>query len=1192
MFSELIIPKGKELTQMLNFFRRSNKSIVSILLFCFLIYLVFPTSAWARLQGNTWINYDSATGSVNGVVYSDKSTLPSISLYDPVTGPVNLYSSALPYTSVSNGIYSYQFSKSIGTNHNFSYATIVDDINTSSTHKSVADTVHTYRFAPLAPVGISGTNNGNTVTLTWSPSAEHLLSGYNVYVNDVKVVSGGNVSVSASTNQYSFTGQPGIDYKMEVTAVDTDGYESYKSASSWVAISTPPAVPKGYHIFGIVRTGGVPKNGTSISIKNASTGEVLYTAHYGDPSRDTAVGKYIVTDQYDTQGKIMNGLSYSFDMPQGNYLISVNQSYYSTVHWVTTNTTNTYSGLNGLYYMQDVPDINLDLSFVTRPQWQLSNKTVGTKLQPGENIISFIPSSSGANWLYVVFPGDANENKTTIFTEQTTASDFTLLRTSDNSIIPLTDLDINASLGRVYLKLGAPLEIGQEYMLKMSSTSSGNEIQLPSNKTNQASAKLWTTAAKDSNSTIDDYDFTLIPINSAVPQSRPTGLDFSVGTGTITLTWNPNPAANIKGYYIFQNGNRSSLITGNSYTIQVSQSGSNTFYVSAVDTSDNESYRSDAVNVFVPGYSQVPALHLQGKLKGYTLQAGDPIVTFKSQTEGTKLLFINFPYERRNVTSINSNNLVPGDFSLVKISDGSSIGIDSIETNPYGNFGALHLYLHQTLESGQQYQLKMSSAAAGNEITLPNTASNNYTANIVEKDALRNNLNGHYFYHIGLTDLPASLTTNGVVGGGGGFYVPLISTGQQQPVNDPTGAVTLSGEALKITDEKADDGRTFTKVVVDGEKLSQALQSTSQVTIEIGNDSNAAKVELSASSFAAAAPNTVINFKMGLASYSLPVQLIDVSKIAAGMGTDVKELKINVTIQKVNDTVAEQLAIKAQQSGLTLLGSAVDFSVTAQTGDKSEEISNFGNIYVARTIVLAQTVDTTQTTAVWYNPETGEMQFVPSVFSSNGTSETVTILRPGNSIYTVVQNKKTFADLNGHWAKDDIELLASKLVVKGVTESSFAPDEKITRAQFASLLVRSLGLSEDKLSNKFSDVSLSAWYAGAVGAASKAGLIEGYADGTFRPGAAITREQMAAMTAKAIAFAGKVPVNTSNTELLNTFKDQQFISGWAQQSVALNLQLGIIQGSSDNNFSPSDNATRAQSAVILKRLLQYLKFIN
>ena len=112
---------------------------------------------------------------------------------------------------------------------------------------------------------------------------------------------------------------------------------------------------------------------------------------------------------------------------------------------------------------------------------------------------------------------------------------------------------------------------------------SGNEIQMPVSKTNAATAKLWTTSAKDTNTAIDDYDFSLMPVNLAVPPSRPTGLFFSNGNGTITLNWTTNSESNLKGYYVFQNGTRSSIISGNSYTVPFSQNGANRFYVSAVE---------------------------------------------------------------------------------------------------------------------------------------------------------------------------------------------------------------------------------------------------------------------------------------------------------------------------------------------------------------------------------------------------------------------------------------------------------------------------------------------------------------------------------------------------------------------------------------------------------------------------------
>ena len=75
----------------------------------------------------------------------------------------------------------------------------------------------------------------------------------------------------------------------------------------------------------------------------------------------------------------------------------------------------------------------------------------------------------------------------------------------------------------------------------------------------------------------------------------------------------------------------------------------------------------------------------------------------------------------------------------------------------------------------------------------------------------------------------------------------------------------------------------------------------------------------------------------------------------------------------------------------------------------------------------------------------------------------------------------------------------------------FNPDGEITRAEFAALLVRSLGLNEETDALSFTDVGPDEWYTGVIGAAVSSGLINGYKDGTFRPDALISREQMVTM---------------------------------------------------------------------------------
>ncbi|MNI34221.1 Endo-1,4-beta-xylanase A precursor [compost metagenome] len=211
---------------------------------------------------------------------------------------------------------------------------------------------------------------------------------------------------------------------------------------------------------------------------------------------------------------------------------------------------------------------------------------------------------------------------------------------------------------------------------------------------------------------------------------------------------------------------------------------------------------------------------------------------------------------------------------------------------------------------------------------------------------------------------------------------------------------------------------------------------------------------------------------------------------------------------------------------------------------------------------------------------------------ADGTTK-VTIKRNGNSIYTVLSSAKTFDDVSKHWAKADIELLASKLVVKGATDSSFAPDNNITRAEFAALLVRSLGLATDAAGITFTDVKSGDWYAGAIGAAVKAKLVDGFEDNSFQPNDTITREQMAVMIAKAITAVGQtIDISGKQDGLLAKFQDKASISSWAQTAVAQAVQAKIIAGMTDETFVPSANASRAQAVVMLKRLMQYVDFIN
>lgn len=176
------------------------------------------------------------------------------------------------------------------------------------------------------------------------------------------------------------------------------------------------------------------------------------------------------------------------------------------------------------------------------------------------------------------------------------------------------------------------------------------------------------------------------------------------------------------------------------------------------------------------------------------------------------------------------------------------------------------------------------------------------------------------------------------------------------------------------------------------------------------------------------------------------------------------------------------------------------------------------------------------------------------------------------------QTERKFTDIIGHWAENDINEMAKRGVVSGVTDTTFEPARAITRAEFAALISRSLRLTATNQQSVFEDVPSNAWYANEVAAA--AGLITGY-ERYFRPEDLITREEMAVIVVKAYVFSGKTPASGT----LDMFADRTDISDWAVSFAEQAAGTGLIRGITANTFAPHDIATRAQATSILKRLL-------
>jgi hypothetical protein len=377
----------------------------------------------------------------------------------------------------------------------------------------------------------------------------------------------------------------------------------------------------------------------------------------------------------------------------------------------------------------------------------------------------------------------------------------------------------------------------------------------------------------------------------------------------------------------------------------------------------------------------------------------------------------------------------------------------------------------------------------------------------------------------------------------------------------------------------------------DATSLKSALSASRNIEIRVNGDN----VSLPATGLSEASrqEGSSVTVTSTDGSYVLPLSVFRLDDISKSMGVSLSDLQVKVTIKKVSGDSAKGVMEAASRANAKSLSDAVDFNVVVEDKNGKSVPVSFGSNYISRSVDIHKSVDPNKTTGALFNEITNSLTFVPSTFVAKDGKTVATLKRNGNSIYTVVEVNKSFEDLSAHWARADIELLANKLVVDGVSERIFDADRNITRAEFAALIVRALGLSSMKTASSFADVKADAWYSDAVSTASAAGIIQGYENGMFRPEAQITREELAAMVIRAMNYAG---VSTGvdhadQTVLLSQFKDASKIS-WGQKELAAAISAKLINGMSEDKLGSDEKATRAQTAVILKRFLKAAQFIN
>ncbi|MFF2484221.1 S-layer homology domain-containing protein [Paenibacillus sp. NPDC058071] len=169
---------------------------------------------------------------------------------------------------------------------------------------------------------------------------------------------------------------------------------------------------------------------------------------------------------------------------------------------------------------------------------------------------------------------------------------------------------------------------------------------------------------------------------------------------------------------------------------------------------------------------------------------------------------------------------------------------------------------------------------------------------------------------------------------------------------------------------------------------------------------------------------------------------------------------------------------------------------------------------------------------------------------------------------------QALTDISGSWAEQTILNLVGLGAIKGYQDGTFKPNKSISRAEIVSVTNQLFSYTTATAST-YKDVPAASWYSKEVGKAQQAGYISGYADGTFRPNQAITRQELAVMIAKLLKLAP--------SDSANRYTDTASSPSWSKGAIGAVIDGGVMTGYAGQTFKPAGNVTRAEAVTVLER---------
>ena len=345
-----------------------------------------------------------------------------------------------------------------------------------------------------------------------------------------------------------------------------------------------------------------------------------------------------------------------------------------------------------------------------------------------------------------------------------------------------------------------------------------------------------------------------------------------------------------------------------------------------------------------------------------------------------------------------------------------------------------------------------------------------------------------------------------------------------------------------------------------------------RITFNLSSEVAAYNMQFPADFLTSETTGTNIKILTSIASLTVPDNMFKASDLA------------NAQNVALNVSVVDNGLLPAEVAGI--VGSRPVISISAFVDGKAVEWNNPDapvTVSIPYTPTAEELADNEHIT-VWYIDGNGKPISVPSGRYDPDTG-TVTFMTTHFSKYAVVYIKKAFHDMAGFaWAANQVNVLASKGIIEGISDISFTPERNITRGEFIMWVVKSLNLNAEVDVN-FTDIHTSNECYEALGIARKLGIALGKGDNKYYSKEQLSRQDMMMLAVRALK-AARINLTSGTIADLNIFADGANIAEYARIGAATMVRTGMIKGSG-GYLNPTGNTSRAEAAMVIYRIHNY-----